>query len=74
GNEGILAVRTDRNLNIIWERILGCEEHFFPHEVYGVATDDGGIVCTTSRPCRFIAGSSSRIQVTNATFCVCMVK
>ena len=49
GNSGILAVRTDDNLNIIWERTLGCEEHYFPYSVHGVATDDGGIVCTTGK-------------------------
>ena len=49
GNAGMLAVRTDGNLNIIWERTLGCEEHFFPYKVYGVATDDGGLVCGTTK-------------------------
>ena len=49
GNSGILAVRTDDNLNIIWERTLGCEEHYFPYAVDGVATDDGGIVCITGK-------------------------
>ena len=49
GHPGILAVRTDDNLNIIWERTLGCEEHYFPYSVHGVVTDDGGIVCTTGK-------------------------
>lgn len=49
GNSGILAVRTDDNLNIIWERTLGCEEHYFPYSVHGVVTDDGGIVCITGK-------------------------
>ena len=49
GNSGILVIRTDDDLNIIWERILGCEEHFFPYAVHGVITDDGGIVCTTDK-------------------------
>ena len=49
GNPGILVVRTDDNLNIIWERTLGCEEHYFPYSVHGAITDDGGIVCTTGK-------------------------
>ena len=49
GNSGILVVRTDDNLNIIWERTLGCEEHYFPYSVHGAITDDGGIVCTTCK-------------------------
>ena len=48
-NSGLRVVRTDENFNIIWERLLGCEEHFFPYKIHSVATDDGGIVCTTTK-------------------------
>ena len=39
-------MRGDGELNVIWERLLGCEDHFFPYSLSGVATDDGGVVCT----------------------------
>ena len=46
GNAGLAIMRGDGELNVIWERLLGCEDHFFPYSLSGVATDDGGIVCT----------------------------
>lgn len=46
-NYGLWVIRTDENFNVIWDRLLGCEEHFFPYKIHSVATDDGGIVCTT---------------------------
>ena len=46
GNAGLAIMRGDGELNVIWERLLGCEDHFFPYSLSGVATDDGGVVCT----------------------------
>lgn len=46
GNAGLAIMRGDGELNVIWERLLGCEDHFLPYSLSGVATDDGGIVCT----------------------------
>lgn len=46
GNAGLAIMRGDGELNIIWERLLGCEDHFFPYSLSGVATKDGGVVCT----------------------------
>lgn len=46
GNAGLAIMRGDGELNVIWERLLGCEDHFFPYSLSGVATNDGGVVCT----------------------------
>lgn len=46
GNAGLAIMRGDGELNVIWERLLGCEDHFLPYSLSGVATDDGGVVCT----------------------------
>lgn len=46
GNAGLAIMRGDGELNVIWERLLGCEDHFFPYSLSGVAADDGGVVCT----------------------------
>jgi len=46
GNAGLAVMRGDGELNVIWERLLGCEDHFFPYSMRGVATDDGGVICT----------------------------
>ena len=46
GNAGLAIMRGAGALNVIWERLLGCEDHFFPYSLSGVATDDGGVVCT----------------------------
>lgn len=46
GNAGLAIMRGDGELDVIWEHLLGCEDHFFPYSLSGVATDDGGVVCT----------------------------
>jgi hypothetical protein len=46
GNAGLAIMRGDGELNVIWERLLGCEDHFLPYSLSGVATNDGGVVCT----------------------------
>ena len=43
-NAGLAIMRGDGELNVIWERLLGCEDHFFPYSLSGVATNDGGAV------------------------------